>query len=38
VRVDQRTEVELWSRPALFLLALVFLGLEWGLRQKLSTR
>jgi uncharacterized membrane protein len=38
VRVDTRTEVELWSRPALFILALIFLGLEWGLRQKLGTR
>ncbi len=34
VRVDQRTDVELWSRPSLLLLALLCLGLEWGLRQR----
>lgn len=37
VRVDRRTEVELWSRPTLFFLALLFLGLEWALRQKRAT-
>jgi hypothetical protein len=34
VRVDRRTDVELWSRPGLLVLALVFLGLEWLLRQR----
>ncbi|MEM9490959.1 MAG: glutamine amidotransferase, partial [Myxococcota bacterium] len=34
VRVDRRTDVELWSRPALLFLAFVFLGLEWVLRQR----
>ena len=38
IRVDRRAEVELWSRPALLILALVFLGLEWGLRQKAGSR
>ena len=37
VRVDRRTEVELWSRPVLLVLALLLLTLEWGLRQKLGT-
>lgn len=34
VRVDQRADVELWSRPGLIFLALVLLGLEWLLRQR----
>lgn len=34
VRVDRRADVELWSRPALLFLALLFLGVEWGLRQR----
>ena len=34
VRVDRRADVELWSRPGLLVLALVFLGLEWLLRQR----
>ena len=34
VRVDRRADVELWSRPSLLLLALLFLGLEWLLRQR----
>ena len=34
VRVDRRTDVELWNRPVLLLLALLFLGLEWLLRQR----
>jgi uncharacterized membrane protein len=34
VRVDRRTDVELWSRPALLFLAFLFLGLEWVLRQR----
>lgn len=34
VRVDQRADVELWSRPGLILLALFLLGLEWLLRQR----
>ncbi len=34
VRVDRRADVELWSRPGLLLAALLFLGLEWLLRQR----
>jgi hypothetical protein len=34
VRVDRRADVELWSRPMLFFLALLCLGAEWGLRQR----
>ena len=34
VRVDRRADVELWSRPGLLALALLFLGLEWLLRQR----
>ena len=34
IRVDQRMQVELWSRPALLLFALLFLGLGWLLRQR----
>ena len=34
VRVDQRADVELWSRPGLIFLALALLGLEWLLRQR----
>lgn len=34
VRVDRRADVELWSRPLLFFLALLCLGAEWGLRQR----
>jgi uncharacterized membrane protein len=34
VRVDRRTDVELWSRPGLLVLAILLLGLEWLLRQR----
>jgi len=34
VRVDRRTDVELWSRPGLLVLAVLLLGLEWLLRQR----
>lgn len=34
VRVDQRTDVELWSRPLLVLLVLALLAGEWLLRQR----
>ncbi len=34
VRVDRRSDVELWSRPGLLFAALLFLGLEWLLRQR----
>jgi uncharacterized membrane protein len=34
VRVDRRTDIELWSRPGLLLLAVLLLGLEWLLRQR----
>jgi uncharacterized membrane protein len=34
VRVDRRSDVELWSRPWLLVIALLLLGLEWGLRQR----
>jgi len=34
VRIDRRSDVELWSRPWLLLVALLLLGLEWGLRQR----
>ena len=34
VRVDRRTDVELWSRPFLFLAALALLGTEWTMRRK----
>ncbi len=34
VRVDQRTDVELWSRPGLLILIVGLLGLEWLLRQR----
>jgi uncharacterized membrane protein len=34
VRVDQRTDIELWSRPGLLLLIIGLLGLEWLLRQR----
>jgi uncharacterized membrane protein len=37
VRVDRRTDVELWSRPGLLVMALLFLGLEWLLRQRSGT-
>src|SRR5690606_2791244 len=37
VRVDQRRDVALWSRPWLLLCALLFLGLEWLLRQRSGT-
>ena len=36
VRVDRRTDVELWSRPWLLVAALLFLGLEWGLRGRIG--
>lgn len=38
VRVDRRRELELWSRPWLLVLALMFLGAEWALRQKWGYR
>jgi hypothetical protein len=34
VRVDQRADVELWSRPSLLVVAVLLLGLEWLLRQR----
>jgi len=34
VRVDRRTDVELWSRPGLLILVVGLLGLEWLLRQR----
>ena len=34
VRVDQRADIELWSRPGLLVLVLLLLGLEWLLRQR----
>ncbi|HTR55893.1 MAG TPA: glutamine amidotransferase [Kofleriaceae bacterium] len=34
VRVDRRTDVELWSRPSLLVLLVGLLGLEWLLRQR----
>ena len=34
VRVDRRTDVELWIRPCLLVLALLCLALEWLLRQR----
>ncbi len=36
VRVDRRTDVELWSRPWLLIAALLFLGLEWALRGRIG--
>ncbi len=34
VRVDRRSDIEIWSRPHLFLLALALLGTEWALRRR----
>jgi uncharacterized membrane protein len=34
VRVDRRTDIELWSRPGLLILVVGLLGLEWLLRQR----
>jgi uncharacterized membrane protein len=34
IRVDKRTDVELWSRPGLLILVVGLLGLEWLLRQR----
>jgi hypothetical protein len=34
VRVDRRSDIEVWSRPHLFLLALALLGTEWALRRR----
>jgi hypothetical protein len=34
VRVDRRTDLELWSRPGLLVLVIGLLGLEWLLRQR----
>jgi hypothetical protein len=34
VRVDRRTDIELWSRPGLLFLIIGLLGLEWLLRQR----
>ncbi len=38
VRVDARSEVELWSMPWWLFLALLLLGIEWALRQKSGYR
>ena len=38
VRVDRRTDVELWSRPGLLVLVIGLLGLEWLLRQRSGYR
>jgi uncharacterized membrane protein len=34
VRVDRKTDVELWSRPYLFLLAIGLLAAEWAVRRR----
>ncbi len=34
VRVDKRTDIELWSMPGLLILIVGLLGLEWLLRQR----
>jgi uncharacterized membrane protein len=34
VRVDATSDVELWSRPYLFFLAIALLGAEWALRRR----
>jgi hypothetical protein len=34
VRVDEKTDVELWSKPYLFALALALLATEWALRRR----
>jgi hypothetical protein len=34
VRVDRRSDIEVWSQPHLFLLAMAFLGAEWALRRR----
>lgn len=34
IRVDKRSDVSLWNLPWLLLCALLFLGLEWLLRQR----
>ncbi|MFH0901336.1 MAG: glutamine amidotransferase, partial [Pseudomonadota bacterium] len=34
VRVDRRTSIELWSRPAVLLLALGLVALEWAIRRR----
>jgi uncharacterized membrane protein len=34
VRVDRRSDIEIWSRPHLLILALAFLGAEWALRRR----
>jgi uncharacterized membrane protein len=34
VRVDRRTDIELWSRPGLLVLLVGLLGLEWVLRLR----
>jgi uncharacterized membrane protein len=36
VRVDRRSDVELWSRPWLLIAALLLLGFEWGLRGRIG--
>jgi hypothetical protein len=36
VRVDRRSDVELWSRPWLLIAALLLLGMEWGLRGRIG--
>ena len=38
VRVDSRSELELWSMPWWLFVALLFLGIEWLLRQKWGYR
>jgi len=34
VRIDRRSDVELWSQPWLLAVALLLLGAEWALRQR----
>jgi uncharacterized membrane protein len=34
VRIDRKSDVELWSRPHLLVLALLFFGAEWALRRR----
>jgi uncharacterized membrane protein len=34
VRVDRRSDVELWSRPYLLLICLALFGAEWSLRKR----
>lgn len=34
VRVDKRSDIEIWSRPYVLLLAIALLGTEWALRRR----